>query len=58
MCTWFDRTKVPVQKCAVHLSIAQKNVAIFDPLKMDRRADGNEKNPSLMKLNVTYAYTH
>ena len=27
---------------------SRKNVEIFDPLKMDGRADGNEKKPSLI----------
>jgi hypothetical protein len=37
-------TKPPAQKGAVQISpVQKKKVAIFDPLKMDGRADGNQK---------------
>ena len=37
-------TKRPAQKGAVHkIARPEKKVAIFDPLKTDGRADGNQK---------------
>ena len=37
-------TKPPAQKGAVHkIARPEKKVAIFDPLKMDGRHDGNQK---------------
>ena len=41
-------TKTPAQKGAVHkIARPEKKVVIFDPLKMNGRADGNQKKPSL-----------
>ena len=38
-------TKPPAQKAAVHkIARPEKKVAIFDPLKMDGRDDGDQKN--------------
>jgi hypothetical protein len=48
-------TKPPAQKGAVHkIARPEKKVAIFDPLKMDGRADGNQKK-SLPSYEVTFS---
>ena len=45
-------TKPPAQKGAAHkIARPEKKVAIFDPLKMDGRADGNQKKASLQQHN-------
>ena len=44
-------TKPPAQKGAVQISPVQKKYD-FRPLKMDGRADGNQKNPSLTAVNM------
>ena len=48
-------TKPPAQKGAVHkIAPPERKMAIFDPLKMDGRADGNQKKPSLKRHSMQY----